>query len=143
MIDGVEIISLKQIPDERGKVMHMLRCDSEHFEKFGEIYFSCVYPGAIKGWHGHKKMTLNYAVVKGMVKLVLYDPEDRNRIVLEKTYTKNSCDPLNQMFNISDEYSGMAFDVITEFTDTFSTIDSKMQNLLLKNTEFEWYLYGQ
>ena len=79
MIDGVEIISLKQIPDERGKVMHMLRCDSEHFEKFGEIYFSCVYPGAIKGWHGHKKMTLNYAVVKGMVKLVLYDDRPGSR----------------------------------------------------------------
>jgi dTDP-4-dehydrorhamnose 3,5-epimerase len=73
MIKGVEIIPLKQIPDERGKIMHMLRCDSPHFEKFGEIYFSVVYPRAVKGWHLHKKMILNYAVVSGRIKLVLYD----------------------------------------------------------------------
>lgn len=73
MIDGVVIKQLKKIPDERGTIMHMLRCDSPEFEKFGEIYFSTVYPGAIKGWHIHKEMTLNYAAVSGMIKLVLYD----------------------------------------------------------------------
>ncbi len=73
MIDGVKIISLKQIADERGKVMHMLRDDSEGFAGFGEIYFSCVHPGAIKGWHVHKKMTLNYVVPYGKIKFVLYD----------------------------------------------------------------------
>ncbi len=74
MISGVEIIPLKQIPDERGKVMHMLRADAPHFERFGEIYFSVVYPGVVKGWHIHREMTLNYAVVSGTIKLVLYDP---------------------------------------------------------------------
>ena len=73
MIKGVKVINLKQIPDERGKIMHMLRCDDPHFEKFGEIYFSVVYSGVIKGWHLHKKMVLNYAVPVGMIKLVLYD----------------------------------------------------------------------
>lgn len=73
MIEGVRVIPLKQIPDERGKIMHMLRCDSEWFVDFGEIYFSCVYPGAIKGWHIHKKMVLNYAVPFGHIKFVLYD----------------------------------------------------------------------
>ena len=78
MIDGVLIIPLKQIPDERGKIMHMLRCDDPHFEKFGEIYFSVVRPDMIKGWHIHKKMTLNYAVVSGMIKLVLYDRREKS-----------------------------------------------------------------
>ncbi|MFA5156191.1 MAG: dTDP-4-dehydrorhamnose 3,5-epimerase family protein [Candidatus Omnitrophota bacterium] len=73
MINDVVIKELTQIPDERGKIMHMLRKDDDIFEEFGEIYFSIVYPGAIKGWHLHKKMTLNYAVVNGMIKLVLYD----------------------------------------------------------------------
>lgn len=73
MIEGVRVLPLKQIPDERGKIMHMLRCDSEWFVDFGEIYFSCVYPGAIKGWHIHKKMVLNYAVPFGHIKFVLYD----------------------------------------------------------------------
>jgi len=73
MIDGVLIKPLKKICDERGMVMHMLRCDDPDFDRFGEIYFSVVYPGVIKGWHLHKEMTLNYAVVSGMIKLVLYD----------------------------------------------------------------------
>ena len=73
MIDGVIIIPLKQITDERGKVLHMMRDDSEGYAGFGEIYFSCVFPGAIKGWHIHKKMTLNYAVPQGNIKFVLYD----------------------------------------------------------------------
>jgi dTDP-4-dehydrorhamnose 3,5-epimerase len=73
MIEGVKIIPLKQILDERGKIMHMMRCDSEDFQGFGEIYFSCVHPGAIKGWHIHKEMILNYAVPHGNIKFVLYD----------------------------------------------------------------------
>jgi len=73
MIQDVLIYPLKQIPDERGKIMHMLRVDDPHFEKFGEIYFSVVYPDVIKGWHFHKEMTLNYAVVSGTIKLVLFD----------------------------------------------------------------------
>ena len=73
MIEGVIITPLRQIFDERGKVMHMLRDDSPVFSRFGEIYFSCTYPGAIKAWHRHKEMTLNYAVIHGAIKCVLYD----------------------------------------------------------------------
>jgi dTDP-4-dehydrorhamnose 3,5-epimerase len=73
MIDGVKITPLKQIGDERGKVMHMLRADSAVFERFGEIYFSTVYPGVVKAWHIHQRMILNYAVPLGDIKLVIYD----------------------------------------------------------------------
>ena len=73
MIDGVKIIPLAQIVDERGKVMHMLKASDPHFVGFGEIYFSCAWPGAIKAWHTHQSMTVNNAVISGMAKLVLYD----------------------------------------------------------------------
>ena len=76
MIDGVTVVHLLRIPDERGAVMHMLRSDDPHFRGFGEIYFSTVYPGAVKGWHRHARMTLNYAVVHGSIKLVLYDARE-------------------------------------------------------------------
>ena len=78
MIEGVQIIPLRQIVDERGKVMHMLRCNDRHFAKFGEIYFSVVNPGAIKAWHLHKVMTLNYAVPMGQIKFVLYDAREES-----------------------------------------------------------------
>ncbi|WP_342305942.1 dTDP-4-dehydrorhamnose 3,5-epimerase family protein [Methanolobus sp. ZRKC5] len=78
MIEGVEVIPLRKIPDERGKIMHMLRVDDKHFEKFGEIYFSMAYPSVIKGWHLHTQMTLNYAVIQGMIKLVLFDQRENS-----------------------------------------------------------------
>lgn len=79
MIEGVRVEPLKRIPDERGTVMHMLRATDPHFLKFGEIYFSTIYPGVIKGWHLHELMTLNYACVSGRIKLVLYDDREASK----------------------------------------------------------------
>lgn len=72
-IDGLVVTPLRRIPDERGAVLHMLREDDDVFERFGEIYFSTVYPGVVKGWHRHTEMTLNYAVPVGMIKMVCHD----------------------------------------------------------------------
>ena len=73
MIEGVLVVPLTRVPDERGTVMHMLKRTDPHFIEFGEIYFSTVYPGIVKGWHRHREMTLNYACIHGRIKLVLYD----------------------------------------------------------------------
>jgi dTDP-4-dehydrorhamnose 3,5-epimerase len=72
-IEGVQVVPLRRIPDERGTIYHMLRADDPHFLEFGEIYFTSIYPGVVKGWHKHREMTLNYACIFGRVKLVLYD----------------------------------------------------------------------
>lgn len=76
MIEGVNIVPLRQIVDERGKIMHMLKSTDPHFAQFGEIYFSCAWPGAVKAWHIHTRMTVNNAVICGRAKLVIYDPRD-------------------------------------------------------------------
>lgn len=73
MIDDVKIKKLKVIPDERGRLMEMLRTDDEIFDKFGQVYLSTTYPGAVKGWHYHKIQTDNIVCVRGMLKLVLFD----------------------------------------------------------------------
>ena len=73
MIEGVKVKKLKVIPDERGRLMEMLRVDDEFFTKFGQVYMTTAYPGVVKGWHYHKIQDDNMAVVKGMMKIVLYD----------------------------------------------------------------------
>lgn len=73
LISGVCIRPLKRIPDERGAIYHMMKSDDSYFEKFGEVYGSWIHRGAIKGWHLHQEMTLNYLVPVGKIKLVLYD----------------------------------------------------------------------
>jgi dTDP-4-dehydrorhamnose 3,5-epimerase len=77
-IDGVRIVPLRRIPDERGTIYHMLRRSDEHFVEFGEIYFASIYEGVVKGWHKHRDMTLNYACVHGRIKLVLYDDREES-----------------------------------------------------------------
>ena len=79
MIEGVKISELKVISDKRGKIMHMMRTDSPVFKKFGEIYFSTIYKNIIKGWHLHLTSTLNYACIKGKVKLVLFDDRKNSK----------------------------------------------------------------
>lgn len=57
-------------------LMEILRADDPLFQKFGQVYVSTVYPGVVKGWHCHHRQTDFIAVIKGMVKLVLYDDRD-------------------------------------------------------------------
>ena len=76
MIDGVHIKQLRVIPDERGRLMEILREDDPIFKKFGQVYMTTTLPGVIKGWHYHKLQEDNIAVVFGMLKVVLYDDRD-------------------------------------------------------------------
>ena len=78
MISGVVVTPLRQFCDERGKVMKMISREDSVFREFGEVYFSVAYPGVIKGWHIHKRMTLNYAVPSGHIKFVLYDDRQQS-----------------------------------------------------------------
>jgi dTDP-4-dehydrorhamnose 3,5-epimerase len=75
-IEGVRVHPLRRIADERGTVFHMLRKSDPHFMEFGEIYFSSVYAGVVKGWHKHNEMSLHYACVHGRIKCALYDDRD-------------------------------------------------------------------
>ena len=78
VIEGVQVIPLRRIPDERGTVFHMLRRTDPHFIEFGEIYFATIYKNVIKGWHKHQEMTLNYVCITGRIKLVIYDDRENS-----------------------------------------------------------------
>ncbi len=73
MIQGVKTKSLRVIPDERGRVMEILRADDECFLKFGQVYITTTYPQVVKAWHYHKVQTDHICAIQGMIKLVLYD----------------------------------------------------------------------
>ena len=77
-IDSVVITPKRKIFDDRGAIFHMLRCDDPVFQKFGEVYFSAIYPGVVKAWHLHRSMTLNYLLVVGSVRLVLIDRREES-----------------------------------------------------------------
>ncbi|MBN1272027.1 MAG: dTDP-4-dehydrorhamnose 3,5-epimerase family protein [Candidatus Aminicenantes bacterium] len=74
MIKGVDVKKLRVFPDERGRLMEILRKDDALFQDFGQVYMTTTYPGIVKAWHKHEKQTDNVACIQGMIKLALYDP---------------------------------------------------------------------
>ena len=73
MIEGVKTKKLKIIPDERGRLMEILRRDDEIFQDFGQVYMTTAFPGIVKGWHYHKIQTDNFTCISGEMRLGLYD----------------------------------------------------------------------
>lgn len=78
LIDGVKTKQLHFIPDDRGKLMEILRCDDDIFERFGQVYITTAYPEVVKAWHSHKYQDDNIVCIKGMIKLVIYDTRDES-----------------------------------------------------------------
>lgn len=73
MIKGVNVKKLKIIPDDRGRLMEIMRADDKFFKKFGQVYMTTAFPGVVKAWHYHKKQEDNFTCVHGKMRLALYD----------------------------------------------------------------------
>lgn len=76
LIDGVAARRARVLPDERGRLGEIMRADDPWFEKFGQVYFTTTRPRVVKAWHYHKKQTDHFYVVKGMLKVALYDERE-------------------------------------------------------------------
>ena len=73
MIKGVRVKELRLIPDERGRLMEILRSDDRMLEAFGQVYMTTAFPGVIKAWHYHKLQSDNFTCISGEILLALYD----------------------------------------------------------------------
>ncbi|MDD5681313.1 MAG: dTDP-4-dehydrorhamnose 3,5-epimerase family protein [Candidatus Omnitrophica bacterium] len=83
MIDGVKVKKLKIIPDMRGRLMEILRCDEDIFQKFGQVYMTTAFPNVVKAWHYHKIQTDNFTCINGKMKLALYDARKNSKTYKE------------------------------------------------------------
>jgi len=126
LINGVRLYYLNQIPDDRGFVKHfMVEEDNFHF---GEAYFSTVYRGVVKGWHGYSEKVLNYCVPIGMVHLVLWDnrPDSRTYNMINDYYIGEQnymrvvipSGVMNAFKGISGPYSLVAIVASERFNET-------------------------
>lgn len=129
MIEGVMIKKLRVIPDERGKLMEILRRDDEMFVGFGQVYMTTAYPGVVKGWHYHKKQHDNMTVVKGMMKIVLYDSRDNS-----STYGE-----INEFF--VGEHNPLLVHIPPYVYHGFKCVS--VEEAIVVNTPTEVYNYGE
>lgn len=95
MISGVKVKKLKVIPDERGRLMEILRRDDDMFKTFGQVYMTTARPGVVKAWHYHKKQDDNFTCVYGKMRLALYDARRKSPTHKEiNDFTVSPEDPL-------------------------------------------------
>lgn len=71
-IQGLTWTPKRIFPDDRGAVLHMLKSDEIEFPN-GELYFSEINPGVIKGWKFHNEMKQRFCVPTGFVRFVFVD----------------------------------------------------------------------
>jgi dTDP-4-dehydrorhamnose 3,5-epimerase len=80
MIEGVKAIPLTKHVDDRGYLMEILRSDDPHFIRFGQVYITTCEPQpsgpTVKAWHKHERQTDHFCVIKGRVKVGLYDDRE-------------------------------------------------------------------
>ena len=93
LIEGVGARRAKVLPDERGRLGEIIRADDPWFEKFGQVYFTTTYPGVVKAWHYHKIQTDNFYVIKGTIKLALFDDRENSptKGIVNEIYLGQHC----------------------------------------------------
>ncbi|MBI3317896.1 MAG: dTDP-4-dehydrorhamnose 3,5-epimerase family protein [Candidatus Omnitrophica bacterium] len=74
LIEGVKVKPLQVIPDDRGRLMEILRSDDSLFERFGQVYVTTANPGVVKAWHFHKLQADHWVCLIGRARVGLYDP---------------------------------------------------------------------
>ncbi len=78
-IEGLKLFELQEFKDERGAVKKMLTRNHPEFVDFGELYFSLINPGVIKGWKYHKEIHQLMCVPAGDVEIVFYDNREYSK----------------------------------------------------------------
>lgn len=145
LIQGVKITTLKQIIDERGAVMHFLKGNSVNFKGFGEVYFSKVNGGIVKGWKLHLKAYQNICVPIGQIKFILFDNRQDsetygriNEFLLDESSNYHLLSfPPNLWYSfksIDSDYSVLA-NVSSEIHDPSESLHMPLDNDIIK---FQW-----
>lgn len=79
----IGVFDLRRIPLQGGDVLKGMIGSEDMPDGFGELYFSFIEHGSIKGWKRHNRMTSNLIVPIGVVKFVFLgsDPNDRLEVI--------------------------------------------------------------
>ena len=83
-ISGLKKINIKIIKNKKGDLIKYLSSRDSFFKKFGEIYFSEIKKGQIKGWNLHKRYKCHLAVISGSVTFNFVDSRKNSKTFLKK-----------------------------------------------------------
>ena len=73
MLKKIKKIPLKVVKNNSGDIIKYIEKKNPNFKKFGEVYFSQIKKGYVKGWNLHKKTCCLITVPFGSVNFVFKD----------------------------------------------------------------------
>ena len=83
-INGLKKINIKIFKNKKGDLIKYLSSKDRFFKKFGEIYFSEIKKGQVKGWNLHKRYKCHLAVISGSVTFNFVDNRKKSKTYLKK-----------------------------------------------------------
>ncbi len=83
-INGLKKINIKIFKNKKGDLIKYLSSRDSFFKKFGEIYFSEIKKGQVKGWNLHKRYKCHLAVISGSVTFNFVDSRKNSKTFLKK-----------------------------------------------------------
>lgn len=102
MIAGVLVKHLVRHPDERGYFEEMIRASDGFFaEGFGQVSHSHMITGVVKAWHVHKTQVDWWYVVRGKIKVALYDSRETSKTYKEvNEFILGEMEPDNKIIKV-------------------------------------------
>ncbi|MCX6793998.1 MAG: dTDP-4-dehydrorhamnose 3,5-epimerase family protein [Candidatus Gottesmanbacteria bacterium] len=96
------IKDLVRHPDERGFFEEMIRVTDSFFaEGFGQVSHSYMLAGVVKAWHIHKTQSDWWYVIRGTIKVALYDKRENSKTYKElNEFTINSGEGQNKIIKV-------------------------------------------
>lgn len=130
------VTPLNRISVPGGDVLHGIKNNDPGYVDFGEVYFSIIEEGAIKGWKRHMSMTLNLVVPVGSVGFVFIDSQgDIFQLTAgEKFYVRLTVPP-----GIWFAFRGLAtpYSVVVNIADITHS-PSEIERKSLSDMNFNW-----
>jgi len=90
------VSKLRIIKVAGGNVRHGIKSSEKTFSTFGELYFSEVKNGIIKGWKKHNRMIVNIIPVMGAIRLYIKEKKDspiKSLIISDENYVRVTIEP--------------------------------------------------
>ena len=76
------------------------------------------------------------------IRLAFYDINDKDDVLYQYVYRNNGSVEKDVLPATIENFSGenLAFDVFIDFKDAFLELDSSDKDMLLQNTEYDWFV---
>ncbi|CAM2825261.1 dTDP-4-dehydrorhamnose 3,5-epimerase family protein [Vibrio neptunius] len=146
-LEGVCVEPLRIIKHDKGDILHALKENDSVYSGFGEVYFSTVHHGEVKGWKKHTTMNMNLVVPEGEVRIVVYDDRESSSTrgqFLVAQLSRNNYSRVTVQAGLWVAFQGVSrtTNLLMNFAD-IKHDPSESISMPLDSIQFDWSLHEE